>query len=55
MLVNYAGHTPVIADDGNGNALIVIDDGMVGSSITVEHTLASQLHVINAGLDIIIH
>ena len=55
VLVNYAGHTPLIADDGHGNAVITIDDGSVASSVTVEGILASQLHVINSGLDIIIH
>ena len=55
VLVNYAGHTPLIADDGLGNAVITIEDGSVSSSVTVEGILASQLHVINAGSDIIIH
>jgi hypothetical protein len=55
VLVNYAGHSPLIADDGLGNAVITIDDGSVASSVTVEGIMASQLHVINSGLDIIIH
>jgi Ca2+-binding RTX toxin-like protein len=55
VLVNYAGQTPIISDLGNGNAIITINDGSVDSSITVEHTAAIQLHVINSGLDIIIH
>jgi hypothetical protein len=55
VLVNYAGHTPLIADDGFGNAVITIDDGSVASSVTVQNTLASQLHVLLSGSDIIIH
>ena len=55
VLVGYAGHTPIIADDGLGNAVITIDDGSVDSSVTVQSALASQLHVITSGSDLIIH
>ena len=55
VLAEYSGHTPLIADDGFGNAIITIDDGSVASSVTVQNTLASQLHVLLSGSDIIIH
>jgi len=55
VLVNYSGHSPTIFDDGNGNAVIAIDDGTVTSTVTVQNTLASQLHIQLSGSDIIIH
>jgi pectin methylesterase-like acyl-CoA thioesterase len=55
VLVGYAGHTPLIADDGHGNAIITIDDGSVSSTVTVDNTHAAQLHAIVNGTDILIH
>ena len=55
VFANYAGHTPLIADDGLGNAVITINDGLVDSSVTVQNTAASQLHVLLSGSDFIIH
>ncbi|MBR0850306.1 cadherin-like domain-containing protein [Bradyrhizobium diazoefficiens] len=55
VLVGYAGHTPLIADDGHGNAIITIDDGSVSSTVTVDNIHAAQLHAIISGSDILIH
>ena len=55
VLVGYAGHTPLIADDGHGNTVITIDDGSVSSTVTVDNVHAAQLHAIVNGSDILIH
>jgi Ca2+-binding RTX toxin-like protein len=55
VLVGYAAHTPLIVDDGLGNAVITIDDGSVASTVTVFGASASELQVVTSGLDLLIH